>query len=76
MNFGLGRAEDKTRKNRLVTLKTPGPEALAPAAASGDRGLTLYERAPFGVIGAITPTTNPTSTVICNSIGMAPGGFA
>ena len=73
---GLGRAEDKTRKNRLVTLKTPGPEALAPAAASGDRGLTLYERAPFGVIGAITPTTNPTSTVICNSIGMLAAGNA
>ncbi len=67
---GLGRAEDKVLKNRLVTDRTPGLEDLAPAATTGDSGLTLVEPAPFGVIGAITPVTNPTSTVICNSIGM------
>ncbi|MDO9173003.1 MAG: aldehyde dehydrogenase family protein, partial [bacterium] len=54
---GLGRFEDKVIKNRLVTLKTPGPEALQPRTWTGDRGLTLTEWAPFGVIGAITPTT-------------------
>lgn len=71
---GLGRVEDKIIKNRLVTRKTPGTEALEPAAVSGDDGLTVMERAPFGVIAAITPTTNPTSTIICNTIGMiAPG---
>jgi acyl-CoA reductase-like NAD-dependent aldehyde dehydrogenase len=32
------------------------------------------EYAPFGVIGAITPTTNPTSTIICNTIGMVAAG--
>ena len=32
--------------------------------------LMLTEPAPFGVIGAITPSTNPTSTIICNAIGM------
>jgi len=67
---GLGRVEDKILKNRLVTVKTPGPEDLRPTAWSGDNGLTLVEPAPFGVIAAITPTTNPTSTIICNSIGM------
>ncbi len=71
---GLGRVEDKIVKNRLVTRKTPGPEAIEPRAISGDHGLTLMERAPFGVIAAITPTTNPTSTVICNSIGMVSAG--
>jgi aldehyde dehydrogenase len=71
---GLGRYEDKVRKNRLVTEKTPGPEVLAPSALSGDRGLTLFEAAPFGVLAAITPTTNPTSTIICNSIGMLAAG--
>ncbi len=43
-------------------------------AWSGDRGLTLVEMGPFGVIGAITPATNPSETVICNSIGMIAGG--
>ncbi len=73
---GLGRYEDKVLKNRLVTSRTPGPEVLAPSALSGDRGLTLFEAAPFGVLAAITPTTNPTSTIICNSIGMLAAGNA
>ncbi len=71
---GLGRAEDKVIKNRLVANKTPGPEFLEPSAVSGDGGLMIMERAPFGVIAAITPTTNPTSTIICNSIGMISAG--
>ncbi len=71
---GLGRAEDKLQKNLLVTNKTPGPEELAPTAVSGDRGLVLIEPAPFGVIGAITPVTNPSSTIICNAIGMVSAG--
>jgi len=71
---GLGRYEDKVIKNRLVTEKTPGTEALRPETTTGDNGLTLMEWAPFGVIGAITPTTNPTSTIICNTIGMLAAG--
>jgi len=70
----MGRAEDKARKNLLVANNTPGPEDLRPLAWSGDRGLTLVERAPYGVIGAITPSTNPTSTIICNGIGMVAAG--
>lgn len=71
---GLGRVESKIIKNRLVTEKTPGTEDLKPIAWSGDHGLTLVERAPYGVIAAITPTTNPTSTIICNTIGMLAAG--
>jgi len=71
---GLGRVEDKVKKNLLVTNRTPGPEELTPAALSGDHGLVLVEPAPFGVIGAITPVTNPSSTIICNSIGMLSAG--
>jgi len=33
-------------------------------------------KTPFGVIGSITPTTNPTETIICNSIGMLAAGNA
>jgi len=71
---GLGRFEHKVLKNRLVAEKTPGPEDLVPETVTGDHGLTLTEWAPFGVIGAITPTTNPTSTIICNTIGMVSAG--
>ena len=73
---GLGRVEDKIIKNKLVTEKTPGTEILEPRARTGDRGLTLTEFAPYGVIGSITPVTNPTSTIICNSIGMIAAGNA
>src|SRR5438034_2440911 len=52
---GLGRVEDKIRKNTLCAMKTPGPEILRPITYSGDYGLTVIERPPFGVIGPITP---------------------
>jgi propionaldehyde dehydrogenase len=71
---GMGRVEDKIIKNNLVADKTPGTEDLTTEAWSGDRGLTLVEMSPFGVIGAITPSTNPTETVFCNAIGMFAAG--
>jgi propionaldehyde dehydrogenase len=71
---GYGRVEDKVQKNVLAITKTPGMEDLQPVAYSGDHGLTVVEQAPYGVIGAITPSTNPSETVICNSIGMIAAG--
>jgi aldehyde dehydrogenase len=73
---GLGNYADKEKKNLLVTWKTPGLEILRPQSFSGDHGLCLLERAPFGVIGSMTPTTNPTETVLNNGIGMVAGGNA
>jgi aldehyde dehydrogenase len=73
---GMGRYEDKIQKNLLNANKAPGNEILTPTAWTGDGGLTLVEYAPYGVIGAIIPSTNPTSTVICNSIGMVAAGNA
>ena len=70
----MGNYEHKLIKNRLAATKTPGIEDLTTEAMSGDDGLTLVEYSPFGVIGAITPTTNPTETIICNSIGMLAAG--
>ena len=71
---GLGRVEDKVLKNRLVAEKTPGTEDLDPVAWTGDHGLTLLERAPYGVIAVITPVTNPSETIINNGISMIAGG--
>ena len=73
---GMGGYEYKLIKNRLAAVKTPGIEDLTTDAMSGDDGLTLVEYSPFGVIGSITPTTNPTETIICNSIGMLAAGNA
>jgi aldehyde dehydrogenase len=73
---GFGRYEDKVVKNRLVANKTPGTEVLNADVKTGDHGLSLFERAPFGVIGSITPSTNPTSTIINNTISMLAAGNA
>jgi propionaldehyde dehydrogenase len=73
---GMGRVEDKIAKNILAANATPGVEHLKPIAFTGDYGLTLTERAPYGVIGAITPSTNPSETIINNAIGMVAGGNA
>ncbi len=71
---GMGRVDHKKAKHLLVADKTPGTEDIVSAARTGDNGLTLVEMAPFGVVGAITPSTNPSETVICNSIGMIAAG--
>ena len=71
---GMGRVDHKKLKHILVAEKTPGTEDIVSEAKTGDNGLTLTEMAPFGVVGAITPSTNPSETVICNSIGMIAAG--
>ena len=70
----MGRVDHKCAKHMLVADKTPGTEDITEEAMTGDNGLTLTEMAPFGVVGAITPSTNPSETVICNSIGMIAAG--
>ena len=73
---GYGHVEDKIQKNLLVSRRTPGIEDLQTRCETGDKGMMLIEQAPFGVIGSITPSTNPTSTVINNSISMIAAGNA
>ncbi len=73
---GMGRYEDKIEKVLLNANKAPGTEFLNTSAWSGDGGLTVVEFAPYGVIGSITPSTNPISTVICNSVSMVAAGNA
>lgn len=73
---GYGRVEDKIQKNLLVCHRTPGVEDLVTRCETGDHGMMLIEQAPFGVVGSITPSTNPTSTVINNAISMIAAGNA
>jgi len=50
---GMGNVGDKILKHHLTADKVPGTEDISTIAWSGDRGLTLVEMGPFGVIGAI-----------------------
>ena len=70
----MGRVDHKIAKHTLVADKTPGTADIVASVKTGDYGLTLTEMAPFGVVGSITPSTNPSETVICNSIGMIAAG--
>ena len=69
----IGRLDHKIEKLKIVKL-VPGVEFLKTDCISGDRGLTLTEYAPFGVIGAITPVTHSLPTLAGNVISMVAGG--
>lgn len=73
---GYGNVPDKIAKILLVANKTPGTEDIVPRVFTGDHGMTLVEQAPFGVIGSITPSTNPPGTIVNNSISMIAAGNA
>jgi aldehyde dehydrogenase len=73
---GFGRVEDKIKKNLAQAEMTPGVEDLQPEAISGDHGLTLTEKAPWGVVASVTPSTNPAATVINNGISLIASGNA
>lgn len=71
----IGRLDHKVEK--LLGLRgIPGVEFLNPYGLSGDHGITLEEYAPFGVIGAVTPSTHSIPTMACNIITMAAAGNA
>ncbi|RMH57765.1 MAG: aldehyde dehydrogenase family protein [Candidatus Hydrogenedentota bacterium] len=65
---GMGNPEHKVNKITLVVDKTPGIEDIPHRSFSGDFGVTLEEYTPFGVVGSITPSTNPPETVTSNAI--------
>ncbi len=70
----IGRPEHKIEKLRTLGERTPGVEFLETKAYSGDHGLAIIERAPFGVIGAITPVTHSLPTITGNAVNMIAGG--
>jgi len=72
----MGNAAHKNMKNEGAVNLSFGVEDLQSEAATGDDGMLLVECVPFGVINSITPTTNPTSTVINHAIIMLSAGNA
>ena len=70
----IGRLQHKIEKLRTLGERSPGVEFLETKAFSGDHGIALIERAPFGVIGAITPVTHSLPTITGNAVSMIAGG--
>ena len=71
---GYGRIEDKVAKDTGAIMLSSGTEAIPTNVIASDKGLTVEYYAPFGVIGAVTPVTNPMATIIANTIVMMAGG--
>ena len=70
---GLGKLEDNVKKNQSAC-QVPGIEDLSPEVYTGDKGVTIIERIPFGVIASINPITNGSPTILYNAIMMLSGG--
>jgi len=74
---GMGRVEDKTIKNITAAERSLGPEDLEIKSYSRcctENGTLTVDMAPYGVIAAITPMTNPAPMIINNTIIMISAG--
>ena len=69
----IGRLDHKIAKLGLIKL-VPGVDWLRPDARSGDFGITLEEYTPFGVVGAITPSTHSIPTLSGNIVNICSAG--
>src|SRR5690349_11169368 len=65
----IGSLPHKVAKLGLIKL-VPGVDWLRPDAHSGDHGITLEEYTPFGVVGAITPSTHSIPTLSGNIVNI------
>ncbi|MHB1334892.1 MAG: aldehyde dehydrogenase [Candidatus Humimicrobiaceae bacterium] len=68
---GMGRVEDKIIKNITAAERSLGPEDLEIKSYSRcctENGTLTVDMAPYGVIAAITPMTNPAPSIINNTI--------
>lgn len=71
----IGSLPHKVAKLGLIKL-VPGVDWLRPDARSGDHGITLEEYTPFGVVGAITPSTHSIPTLSGNIVNICAAGNA
>ena len=68
---GFGNVADKTTKNRLASVNVPramaGMRTIGPIAEDREKGI-VEVACPIGVVAAVIPSTNPTSTAIYNAL--------
>ena len=72
---GLGKRDDNVSKN-VSACDVMGLEDLTPEVYAGDRGVTIIERLPVGVIASVHPVTNAAPSILFNAIMMLAGGNA
>ncbi len=63
---GFGRLTDKIDKNMGTVNTLPGTESIKHNVLASEKGITIEFHAPFGVVGAVTPSTNPSITIMGN----------
>ena len=70
---GMGNYEHKLLKHRKKTLGTlrdlHGVKSVGCIEEDPARGLLKFAK-PVGVVGALTPVTNPSSTLCCNALAI------
>lgn len=71
----IGRLDHKIEKLQIIK-RVPGVEWIRPDALSGDHGITLEEYTPFGVVGAVTPSTHSIPTLSGNIVNIVAAGNA
>ncbi len=71
----IGRLDHKIEKLQIIKL-VPGVEWIRPDALSGDHGITHEEYTPFGVVGAVTPSTHSIPTLSGNIVNIIAAGNA
>lgn len=71
----IGRLDHKIAKLQIIKL-VPGVDWLRPDARSGDHGIMLEEYTPFGVVGAVTPSTHSIPTLSGNIVNICAAGNA
>ena len=69
----IGRLDHKIEKLQIIR-DVPGVEWLRPDGLSGDHGITLEEYTPFGVVGAVTPSTHSIPTLAGNIVNIVAAG--
>jgi acyl-CoA reductase-like NAD-dependent aldehyde dehydrogenase len=70
---GIGATEGTVLKMEIAC-QVPGTDDLTPEAFTGDRGITIIERIPVGIIASINAVTNAAPAIIHNGIMMLAGG--
>ena len=70
----IGHPPHKAQKLALVARLATGVAGLATDCFSGDHGITLDERGPWGVIGVVTPVTHSLPTLANNAVNMIAAG--
>jgi aldehyde dehydrogenase len=69
----IGRLDHKVAKLKIIKL-VPGVDWIRPDGRSGDHGIMLEEYTPFGVVGAVTPSTHSIPTLSGNIVNIVAAG--